>query len=160
MEPDEARELLRAELERLVTVLTTLSAQIHEDADTGELSQVDQHPADVASELFEMESGRAIASSMGTEFAEVEAAIGRLDAGTYGRCDRCGEPIGDERLGARPATRFCLEHELAMEGVAVPVDHHAAAEAARHLDLLPRDDEVDDDDLGLSAEEQALHEEG
>jgi RNA polymerase-binding transcription factor DksA len=42
--------------------------------------------------------------------AEIAAARQRLEAGTYGRCARCGEEIGAERLDALPATRFCVRH--------------------------------------------------
>ena len=40
--------------------------------------------------------------------AEVEAALARIEAGTYGRCELCGEAIAGERLVAMPATRFCV----------------------------------------------------
>lgn len=40
---------------------------------------------------------------------EVEAALERLAAGTYGTCEACGRPISAERLDALPATRFCVD---------------------------------------------------
>ncbi len=39
---------------------------------------------------------------------EVQQAIERLDAGTYGECEKCGEPISAARLEALPATPFCI----------------------------------------------------
>ena len=42
------------------------------------------------------------------ERAEVDAALGRLAAGTYGRCVRCGGPIAADRLDARPSTPVCI----------------------------------------------------
>ena len=39
---------------------------------------------------------------------DVEAAIDRLDLGTYGICERCGNPIEPARLEALPAARFCI----------------------------------------------------
>lgn len=42
------------------------------------------------------------------ELAAVEAALQRLEAGTYGACARCGEPIGAPRLRARPAATTCV----------------------------------------------------
>ncbi|MFZ6004275.1 MAG: TraR/DksA family transcriptional regulator [Actinomycetota bacterium] len=44
------------------------------------------------------------------ELDDVEAALGRLDEGTYGVCEVCGAHIDDERLSRQPATRFCAEH--------------------------------------------------
>ena len=38
----------------------------------------------------------------------MEAAIERLEAGNYGRCEGCGKPIGTARLEAMPAARFCI----------------------------------------------------
>jgi DnaK suppressor protein len=39
---------------------------------------------------------------------EIERALEKLDRGTYGRCDRCGEPIGEERLEALPWAVLCI----------------------------------------------------
>jgi RNA polymerase-binding transcription factor DksA len=38
---------------------------------------------------------------------EVEQSLARLDAGTYGRCEECGEPIDDARLAELPTARRC-----------------------------------------------------
>jgi RNA polymerase-binding protein DksA len=40
--------------------------------------------------------------------AEIEAALTRIDDGTYGVCEECGRPIPVERLRAMPATRYCV----------------------------------------------------
>src|SRR5271169_4889965 len=42
------------------------------------------------------------------QLAAADAALGRLAAGRYGVCERCGQPIGDDRLAARPAARTCI----------------------------------------------------
>lgn len=42
------------------------------------------------------------------ELAEVDAALARIDDGSYGRCERCGQAIAAERLEAVPATRTCV----------------------------------------------------
>lgn len=42
------------------------------------------------------------------ELSEVDAALHRLDLGTYGRCERCGAAIGALRLHAMPAARLCV----------------------------------------------------
>ena len=43
-----------------------------------------------------------------TEHAQIQQALSKLAAGTYGECVRCGEPIGYPRLAARPETPFCV----------------------------------------------------
>lgn len=42
------------------------------------------------------------------ELAEVDAALARLEGGTYGSCEVCGDAIGRQRLRALPETRVCL----------------------------------------------------
>ncbi len=41
--------------------------------------------------------------------SKIEAALARIDAGTFGRCTACGEPIAAARLQARPVTELCIE---------------------------------------------------
>ena len=43
-----------------------------------------------------------------THLADLDLAHARLEQGVYGRCERCGEPIPEGRLEARPAARTCL----------------------------------------------------
>jgi RNA polymerase-binding transcription factor DksA len=81
----------------------------------GELSSVDQHPGDSGTETFEMEKNVSLLEQVDDELLEVEAAFQRLERGTYGICQVCGRPIGDERLEAMPATRFCVEDQAKAE---------------------------------------------
>lgn len=55
--------------------------------------------------------------------AKIKAALERIDGGTYGYCDECGDEIGGKRLEARPVTTFCIDcktkqedHERAQAG--------------------------------------------
>ena len=85
-------------------------------ADTaGELSSFDQHPGDMGTETFELEKNASLLEQVEDELLEIEAAFQRLERGTYGTCQACGRPIGDERLEAMPATRFCLEDQAKAE---------------------------------------------
>jgi DnaK suppressor protein len=45
------------------------------------------------------------------ELAELEEAVKRVDAGLYGKCEACGEPISEARLEAIPTARFCIEDQ-------------------------------------------------
>lgn len=51
-----------------------------------------------------------ILTSIEGELADVERALARLDDGTYGTCQVCGEPIDEARFAAEPATARCAEH--------------------------------------------------
>ncbi|HJR25384.1 MAG TPA: hypothetical protein VJ804_07925 [Acidimicrobiales bacterium] len=44
------------------------------------------------------------------ELADVARALERLDEGTYGTCEVCGQALPDELLGTAPASRWCAEH--------------------------------------------------
>lgn len=61
-----------------------------------------------AAELENDEVLENLDESSRAEVAQVRAALRRLDAGTYGRCARCGEPIGAARLAAIPSTTTCV----------------------------------------------------
>ena len=80
-----------------------------------ELSSFDQHPGDVGTETFEMERNVSLLEQVESELEEIEGAFGRLERGDYGRCQACGRPIGDERLEAMPAARFCIEDQAKAE---------------------------------------------
>lgn len=44
-----------------------------------------------------------------TRVAHLSRAIGRIDSGDYGQCEKCGDPIGEERLDVMPETEVCRE---------------------------------------------------
>ena len=58
----------------------------------------------------EQGENQALAAQLRDELDEVERALAKLDDGTYGRCETCGEAITPARLEAMPATRFCIDH--------------------------------------------------
>ncbi len=88
---------------------TDLRAQLAElgFGDGGGLSY-DPNFADTSQVTAERGEAEALAGQLRDTLAEVEAAIGRLEDGTYGRCGRCGQPIGPARLEAKPAARRCI----------------------------------------------------
>ncbi len=124
MEPDAARRHLEDERARLRHVREVIAVGVHDghDDDDGdaEPAHLEQHPADVASDVFEREKDFSILERVEAELRDVEYALRRLDDGTYGRCDACGTDIADERLEAMPATRFCVEHQHLAETGASP----------------------------------------
>ncbi|MEA2717470.1 MAG: hypothetical protein QOI99_1787 [Actinomycetota bacterium] len=118
MDSDEARRQLEAERERLVGVRDGFDDEGLDVAETdslGELSALDQHPADIGTETFEREKDLSIIERVEAELADVEHALRRLDEGTYGTCEACGKPIGDARLDAMPAARLCLDDQARAE---------------------------------------------
>ena len=116
MDLDEARQRLSDERERLTQVKDEMqSAGENERDSTSELSSMDQHQADVGTELFDRERDLGILEAVEGELAEVERALVRIDEGTYGVCEACGKQIGDARLEAQPYARLCVEDQQQAE---------------------------------------------
>ncbi len=65
--------------------------------------------AAAASQVFEQQRDLALRDHNEQHLAAVEAALGRLDDGTYGACVRCGRPIAPERLDALPWAAHCID---------------------------------------------------
>ena len=87
-----------------------LSEQLHDLGVEGEAGIVDDNFADTAQVSAEQGEQQALAAQLRDQLDDVERALARLDDGTYGTCEVCGQPIGDDRLEVMPATRFCIEH--------------------------------------------------
>jgi DnaK suppressor protein len=68
----------------------------------------DEHDPEGATLAFERQHAAALLEGAREQVAAVEAALTRLAAGEYGACGRCGQPIGTERLAARPAATTCI----------------------------------------------------
>jgi len=107
-DPDHARKRLEEERDRVSSLIAGLRSEgldEEEAAQSGELTHYDQHPADQGSETFEREKDLAILESLEADLADIEAAMQRLDEGTYGIDEVTGDPINPERLEAIPAAR-------------------------------------------------------
>jgi len=65
--------------------------------------------AAAASQVFEQQRDLALRDHTRTALEVIDAALARLDAGTYGLCTTCGRPIGAERLEALPAAAQCID---------------------------------------------------
>jgi RNA polymerase-binding transcription factor DksA len=119
MDPDQARQRLQDERDRLEGVKQTFAdehlTEESESESVGEISSFDQHQADMGTETFEREKDLSILEQVEAELADVELAIARLDDGTYGTCEVCGRPIDDARLEAMPATRLCVDDQALVE---------------------------------------------
>jgi len=112
IDSDTARQRLEQEHERVERLI----GELHDEGldreaaeQSGDPGHIGQHPADRASDTFEREKDLAILESLEAELAEIEAALQRLDDGTYGIDERTGAPIDPERLAARPTARTDVE---------------------------------------------------
>ena len=104
------------------TELSTLRAQLEDERarlasqisvlDVGHDQSLayDENFADSGQVAAEQGENKALLNQLNEQLADVERALAKMDKGTYGLCERCGEPIAEARLEAMPATRFCIKH--------------------------------------------------
>jgi DnaK suppressor protein len=110
-------DAIRDDLEQVVRESDATLAVIafEEEEDAAELPDDD---ADEASAITEGDREEAVADAAVARKAEAEAALARLDAGTYGACIDCGKPIAEARLEFRPEASRCLEDQEKFEETA------------------------------------------
>jgi RNA polymerase-binding transcription factor DksA len=111
---EQARERLQAEHGRVEGLIRSVRGEFgdgNENDETSELSNYDQHPADAGSETFEREKDLSILEQLEAELAEIQAALRRIDEGTYGIDEVSGAPISPERLEAVPTARTNVDNE-------------------------------------------------
>ncbi len=105
---EEARRRLTEDRDRVAGLIDGLRVELGdtpENEEVGELAGYDQHPADLASETFEREKDLSILEGLESDLAEIEAALQRIDEGTWGTDEETGEAIDPARLDAYPAAR-------------------------------------------------------
>lgn len=69
----------------------------------------DNHPGDVATITFDREIDYTLEENEERLLAEIDAALERIEEGTFGICQTCSKPIGTERLEAVPYTTHCID---------------------------------------------------
>ena len=100
-----SHEALKAELEEKLAELQVRLASIKRDV-------TQSHSGDSAEQAQERENDEVV-DAIGNETAQsirvIQAALNRIEDGTYGICDSCGKDIGDARLAAVPEATRCVE---------------------------------------------------
>lgn len=113
---DHFRRELERERDRLRAALNTVNHRTSLVEETGDLAiGTDDHIADSASETYMRELDGGLGENAEHLLVEIEAALGRIEAGTYGLCVVCGRPIGAERLEAVPYATLCIDDKRAQE---------------------------------------------
>jgi RNA polymerase-binding protein DksA len=106
-ELDEVRTGLTADVERLRIELDLASRELDDlMRDAGDGAGNDQ--ADVGSTTFERDHEMSLANNARDMLVQTQHALERIDNGTYGICESCGQPIGKNRLMAFPRATLCL----------------------------------------------------
>jgi DnaK suppressor protein len=100
--PADPRAVLLGQRAELLAELKEISIRAPEQMTYG--SQ-----AAAASQVFEQQRDLALREHSRTAVAAIDAALARLDAGTFGSCTVCGHAIGAERLEALPTAALCID---------------------------------------------------
>jgi RNA polymerase-binding transcription factor DksA len=85
-------------------------SHLRAQVDAIEAAKFDDNFADSGQVAAEQGEAKTLAGNLQDQLDDVEAALSKLDDGTYGQCEKCQKAIGDARLEAMPATRFCIDH--------------------------------------------------
>jgi DnaK suppressor protein len=99
------------------TTSATRRAQLEAEHDrlTGQLRELgvdrgsfDEGFADSGQVTAERGEVQALAGTLRETLQDIDAALGKIEQGTYGLCESCGRPIAEARLEAMPAARLCI----------------------------------------------------
>ena len=110
-EIDELEARLRVEQTELTEQLTTIEDQTFATTQSdlsGDVG-VDDESADAGTATFEREKELSIEQNVRDLLQKIERALKRIDAGTYGICERCGKPIEKARIKALPYVDLCIK---------------------------------------------------
>ncbi|MDP9304360.1 MAG: TraR/DksA C4-type zinc finger protein [Actinomycetota bacterium] len=105
------RETLVEERKRVEAAIQNLHAE-HPGSlaeDSGEETAYDNHLADTATETYDRELDYTLEENSEHVLAEIDAALKRIEEGTYGTCTNCDRPIVVERLEALPWATLCID---------------------------------------------------
>ena len=111
IDTDHFKELLQQERQRVQAALENL----HEENpgsmsdESGEDAGYDNHLADTATVTYDRELDYTLEENSEHVLAEIDAALARIEDGTYGTCTSCGKQIAPERLEARPWATLCID---------------------------------------------------
>ena len=114
---DELRSQLEAQRTRLSAEIAR-NRRLEGVGDTPEddpNSEVRGDQGDQSVDLEAWDNSRQLALDLTAQLADVRHALDKLDAGSYGNCERCGRPIPLKRLRIIPSARYDVEHEAQAE---------------------------------------------
>ncbi len=101
------REMLEDERQQVLARLQGLREAVQVEVDTD--------PEEGDPEVYQREKNLALIAALEGEMLSIESALRAIKRGTYGICERCGEPIPPERLEVRPEATLCVKCQADVE---------------------------------------------
>jgi DnaK suppressor protein len=114
MDTDTARRRLEDMYGELDRDARVLQGEIEGEIEPGEPAQA-RDPAESGSDMSDADREEAVLEATLAQRDRVQAALGRIADGSYGRCVDCGKPLPDERLEARPEAERCVADQSKQE---------------------------------------------
>jgi RNA polymerase-binding transcription factor len=114
VDTDRFRTLLEEERGRIVNAIEYLASENpgNMQDELGELAGgSDNHLGDMASVTFDRELDEGLEEGAQQTLGQIDRALAKIGDGTFGICERCGKPIGEERLLARPWATLCIDDQ-------------------------------------------------
>ena len=112
LDTERFRTILVEERQRVLDAISYLHEETPgslEDETEEIVGSGDNHPAETASATLDREIDYTLEENSEHVLAEIEAALQRIEEGTYGTCRTCGQPITEERLEAIPYATQCID---------------------------------------------------
>jgi RNA polymerase-binding protein DksA len=81
-------------------------------------TEVDVEPDEGDAEIFEREKNAVLISVLENKLKDIDAALRSIEKGSYGICERCGQPIELERLEVKPDATLCIKCQAEVERLA------------------------------------------
>lgn len=104
------RDLLQEERQKVLEAIEYLHAENPKSLkDETEESTVDNHLADTATVTLDREIDYTLEENSEHVLKAIDAALVKIEAGTFGICENCGQPIAEERLMAIPYATQCID---------------------------------------------------
>jgi RNA polymerase-binding transcription factor DksA len=115
IETAEFRKLLEGERVRLLKTVSFLHDEnpgsLEDELGEIGLGSSDNHLGDTATATYDRELDQGLEEGVQQTLGEIEAALRRIDDGTYGTCLMCGGEIPEPRLRAIPWARLCIDDQ-------------------------------------------------
>jgi RNA polymerase-binding protein DksA len=106
------RDILEEERQRVLDAISYLHVETPgslEDETEEIIGNSDNHLGDTATATLDREIDYSLEENSEQVLRAIEGALGRIDEGTFGTCQTCGEPISEERLEAIPYATQCID---------------------------------------------------
>jgi RNA polymerase-binding transcription factor DksA len=111
MDTNNLKQKLEAEKVRLENEMSPIGTKTNGDWEAKELNNVDEaDDSEIADKFEELGINESVLATLETQLKDVNDALEKMEAGTYGTCGVCNEKIEEDRLNANPSAKTCKAH--------------------------------------------------